>query len=209
MASELSLLKVGTLGEINIGAQLAATALLPLLGQLDLLLGAQFGLGQLIADLQAQLSAALNFNAQLVLPQLGLEAALSGALAAVALLQAQISAGLSPPTFTISLAANLKLIAELQVRLGGIQALLDLSLGIKLQGLNVQAALALALGVGPVALYGATGQPLAALLSQISSRDYQADAGIAPGDVVDALLLVSKAPGFYAAASVLFVMPPA
>ena len=133
----------------------------------------------------------------------------SQAIAAVATLQAQIAAGLAPPTFSLSIAANLKLIAELQARLGGIQALLDLSLGIKLQGLNIQAALALALGLGPVALYGASGQPLSALLTQISNRDYLTDAGLAPSDTVDALLLVSKAPGFYAAAGVLFLMPPA
>jgi hypothetical protein len=207
MPTPLTLMASGTLGEINVGAQLAVAALLPLIGQLDLLLGAQFGLGQLKAELIAQLDAALNLTITAVNPLDSILVAIAGALAAIAGLQASLSAGIALPSINVS--ASLEVIASLQVRIGGIQALLDLSLGIRLQGLGVHSALAAALSVGPVACYAATGQQLSTLLGQIGSRDYQGEIGIAPFDTVDAVLLLSKAPGFYAGASVLFVMPPA
>lgn len=206
MPTPLTLVTQGTLGDVNIGAKLAVAALLPLIAQLDLQLGAEFGLGQLKAELLAQLQAALDVQLSITNPAASLVTALAAAVQAVAALQAQIAAGITLPQ--IALSTSFEAIAALQVRLQGIQLMLDLAAGVRIQGLNVIAALEAAFGVGPVALYGATGQPLAALLSQIGGEDYAA-VGINNVDVCDALFLVSKSPNFRAAAAVLFPMPPA
>lgn len=206
MPTPLTLLTSGTLGDVNIGAKLAVAALLPLIAQLDLQLGADFGLGQLKAELLAQLQAALDIQVSITNPAASLVTALNAAVQALAALQAQVAAGLTLPQ--VALSANFEAIAALQVRLQGIQLMLDLAAGIRLQGLSAIAALEAAFGAGPVLLYGATGQPLAQLLGQISGEDYAAQ-GIQNLDVCDALFLVSKAPNFRSAAAVLFPMPPA
>jgi len=206
MPTPLTLLAQGTLGDVNIGARLAVAALLPLIAQIELHIGGAFGLGQLKADIQARLQAALEASIQIQNPSLSLLTAITAAIDAVAGLQAAAAAGVTLPGVSVN--ASLQAIASLQAQLSGLQLLLDLAAGVRLQGANVVGALNAALNVGPVALYGATGQPLAALLGQISGADY-ASVGIAPGDSCDALLLISKAPGFNAAAGVLFPVPPA
>jgi len=208
MPTPLTLLAQGTLADVNIGAKAAVLAILPLIAQLDLQLGAEFGLGQLKAEIQARLKAALEGAVQITAPSASLLVALQGALQSVVALQAALNAGgvLTPPG--ISASGSLQVIADLQARLTGLQLLLDLAAGVRLQGANLVGALNAALSVGPVALYGATGQLLPELLSQINGADY-ASVGINNTDTCDALLLLSKAPGFNAAAGLLFVVPPA
>lgn len=206
MPTPLKLLTQGTLGEINVGAKVAVLAILPLIAQLDLQLGADFGLGQLKLEIQSRLQAALQAAIQLQLPSASLLTALQGALQAVLAIQAALASGITPPS--LSIASTFQVIAELQAKLSGLQLMLDLAAGVRLQGANVVGAINAALSAGPVALYGATGQPLSALLGQIGGEDYAA-IGISDADVCDALFIISKAPGFYAGASVLFPMPPA
>jgi hypothetical protein len=206
MPTPYKLLTSGTLGEISLGTSLAVSSLLLLMAQLDLQLGATFGLGQLKADLMVQLQASLELSLSITNPAASLLAAVEGMIQALAALQAQIASGITLPQ--IALTANVDAIASLQLRIQGLQLLLDLALGLQVQVGEVIAALQAALSVGPVALYGATGQPLGALLNQMMSADY-AQVGLQGGDLCDALVLISKAPGFRAGASVLFPMPPA
>lgn len=206
MPSPYALQVSGTLAEINIGAAAAIAGLLPLIAQLEAILGAQFGLGALKLDLVAQLQASLQVGLTVQDPTLRLQASLKAALRAVAEIQAALAAGITLPT--INLSAKLSLLAALQVRIGGINLLLQAALAIKLAALNLYGQAQAALTVGPVALYTATNQTLADLLNQVSSHDYT-DSGLLPGDVVTMVVLVSKAPGFHAGASFLFPMPPA
>lgn len=87
--------------------------------------------------------------------------------------------------------------------------MLDAAIQVRIPATNLLTSLQAALSFGPVALYGATGQSMSDLALQLAANDYQSQVGIANGDTVDALFLVSKTPGFRAAASVLFLTPPA
>lgn len=207
MPTPLSLQAAGTLGSLNIGAAAAAAAIVPLLAQVDLLLGADFGLGSLKADLAAQYTAALQLSATITDPQLQMLTALNAALQAVAQIQGAIDAGLVLPSFQVNAGAQLQLLAALQVKLGAINLLIEAALGVKSAQLAFLTNLRAALDAGPAALYAATGQDLQALLSQISSHNY-GDAGFGAGDQVTGILILSKAPSFHAGASVLFPLPP-
>lgn len=208
MPTPLQLQVAGNLGQVNIGAAFAVAALLPVLAQLDAVLGAEFGLGSLKADLVAQYKAALDINISFTDPFGSLQIALAATLAAVAELEAAIAAGVTPPSLQIDITAQADLLVALQLKLAGINALLELAAQIRLAGLNAAGQLKAALGVGPVALYAATGQSLSGVLGQIAVQDYSAE-GFSPSDTVSVILIVSKAPGFQAGASVLFPMPPA
>jgi hypothetical protein len=193
---------------VNVGAAFAVAALIPVLAQLDAVLGAEFGLGSLKADLVAQYKAALDISISLTDPLGSLLAAFSATASALAELEAAIAAGIAPPSLQVDLTAQADLLVALQLKLGGINALLELAASVRLAGINAAGQLQAALGVGPVALYAATNQPLSTLLSQIAAQDYSAE-GFSPSDLVSAILILSKAPGFQAGASVLFPMPPA
>lgn len=208
MPTPYTLQAQGTLGAVTPGAALALAAILPLLGQIEVLLGAQFGLGALKADLTAQYKASLDLSIQVSNPAAQMQMALDAALATVATIQAAIQAGIVPPAFQVNAGLQLELIAALQIKLGAINALIELALGVRAAGLDFAGQLKAALSAGPVALYAATGQDIDAALAQISSHDYT-DAGFGPGDVVTVIVLVSKAPGFHAGASFLFPLPPA
>ena len=207
MPSPLSLQAKGTLGTITPGAALALAAIIPLLAQIDGLLGAEFGLGGLKGDLVAQYTAALNASVSLSNPLLQMTLALKAAADLVASIQSALDAGLVPPAFQVNVTTQLELLAALQVKLGAINALIELALGIKGDGLALAAQLQAALSVGPAAIYAATGQTLGDVVNQISGYDYS-DAELTPGDTVTAILILSKAPGFHAGASFLFPLPP-
>lgn len=207
MPTPYSLQASGTLGSLNPGAAAALVAITPLLAQIDGLLGAQFGLGSLKADLVAQYQASVSLAVTISDPLASMKAVLEASIAVVSQIQAALAAGIALPTFTVSAVTQLQLIAALQVKIGAINALIELALGVRLAGLNFAGQLQAALSAGPAALYAGTGQTLAASLAQISSHDYS-DAGLAPGDTVHVVVLVSKAPSFYAGASFLFPMPP-
>lgn len=207
MPTPYSLQASGTLGSLNPGAAAALVAIAPLLAQIDALLGAQFGLGGLKADLAAQYEASLSLTVSISNPLASMTAALEAAISLVAQIQAALAAGVIMPAFSVSAVTQLELVAALQIKLGAINALIELALGVRLDGLTFAGQLQAALSAGPAALYAATGQTLAAALSQIGSHDYS-DVGLAPGDTVHVVVLVSKAPSFYAGASFLFPMPP-
>lgn len=199
------LLTHGTLGELNVGATAAVAILVPLIAQFDLLLTGS--LGPLKAELVAQLQAALQASASIQVPTFSLAIAIQAALQTILALKAQLAAGIPIPT--IALDASLSAVAALKLKLQGLELALEAALAIKLQALNAVAGLEAALNFGPVALYGATGQAMAAAALQMSSNDYAGQVGIQDSDTVDFLLIISKTPGFRAAAGVLFPVPPA
>jgi hypothetical protein len=80
---------------------------------------------QLLAELQGKLQAALNIQAALSIQLPSLSAQLEGALEVATRLQAMLSAGLtvSPPGVTLSIEAQLAVIAELTAKIAALLAI--------------------------------------------------------------------------------------
>jgi len=179
----------------------------PLAAQIDVALWGSLGLGSLQADLSARLQAAIQASVDLGLhisnPYIGFQAALEG----VVQLQAQIMAALSGAIPAVSidasaqLAANAALIADLELRLGGLNAMLDAVLKVKLPAVNLVAGLR----VGPVTLLAWEDEPKSEVLMEITkildSSDYS-------GANTYGVLLLTKSPDAYAGiASCLIKLP--
>ena len=194
----------GPLSALNVGASLAASAMLPLLGQINLLLTGAFGLGPLKADFMAQYQAALNISISFGDPIAMLKAAIAAVLSVTASLSAALALGIPPINLQVS--ASLALMAALEVKLGGINLLLDLSLGVRLAGINFLAQLRAALSAGPVAMYGWQELPLASLMGEVGGYNWAAD-GFYPGDPTMGVLLIAKEPSAAAGFSFLFGLP--
>lgn len=196
------------LGAINVGANLAAAAILPLLAQVNLLLTGAFGLGPLKADLVAQFKAAVAISVSFGDPIAMLKAAIAAILNVTASLQAALALGI--PTPSIQVSASIALAAALQVKLGGINLLIDLSLGVRLKGLNFLAQLNGALSLGPATLYTWSDQPMSAFASDVATHNWTID-GYNPADPlcrVSGVMIMAKDPSVYAGFSFLFPMPP-
>lgn len=190
------------IGSFNIGAALAASAMAPLLAQLNFLLIDPFGLGSLKADFSAQFKAQLNFSITFIDPIASLKAAIAGVLGVVASLQASLALGIPP--LGIQVSASLGLAAALSVKLAGINLLIDLTLGVRLVGINFLAQLTAAISAGPVVAYGWSGITTTTLKSQIAAYNFGVD-GFAPLDTVSGVMLLTKDPGAFTAMSFLFV----
>lgn len=143
--------------ELSLGGLMPGIVLLipPLLAGFDLVLTGSFGLGALLADLSAQLTAALSIQAQIGIqisnPFAAIEAQLQALVQVGASLQAALSLGLPSVavTFSASLSANAAVAAALGLQIGGIQALIKASLALKIPIV----ALLAALEVGPADLF--------------------------------------------------------
>lgn len=144
------------LGPLNlVDVNPAVPIINPLAAQIDVALFGSLGLGSLQSDLSARLSAVLQANANIGLhisnPYVGFQMALAG----IAQLQAQISAALSGAIPVVSveatsqLAANAAIITDLELRLAGLNAIIDAMAEAKLPATNFAAKLA----VGPVWVY--------------------------------------------------------
>jgi len=190
------------LGSINVGAAASATALAPLLAQLNLMLTDPFGIGALKADFVGQFKAQVNFSVQFADPIALLKATISSALSIVASLSASLALGLPP--LSIQISASLGLAAALSVKIGGINALIDLTLGVRLAGVNFLAQLNAAIGAGPVVGYGWSGISLATLQGELASYNFGAD-GFLPFDTVSGVMLLTKDPGAFTGMQFLFV----
>lgn len=199
----MSVVLIGSfpLGAINVSLSGAVTLVLPLLAQFDLLLTGSFGLGSLLADLSLQLNAALNVQVTLGLsisnPFASLLAQLNAILQIQAGIQASLSLGLPVVSLTISanISAAASISATLALKLGGIQALIDLSLRIKLPVINFLANLDLS--AGPLVLLSIGYASGSTLLS--SGAEYNALCGanlggINPGDPVFGVIILTKSP---------------
>ena len=192
------------LGGINVGASLAATAIVPLLAQLQAMLTASFGLGALKADLVAQFKASIGISVAFGDPIAQLKMAIQASIQVVAGLQAALALGL--PTISVQVSVSLQIAAVLQIKIGGINLLIDLTLGVRLAGVSFLAQLQAALSAGPATLYAWTNTPMNTIQSQIGSYLFNAD-GFNPGDNVSGVMILAKDPSFYAGASFLFLMP--
>lgn len=186
------------------GSANAAASILPLLAQIQLLLTGAFGLGPLKADLLAQFNAAVGFSIAFGNPLIALKGAVAATAQILAALRAALAIGIAPPTFSVS--ASLKLAATLQLKLGGINLLIDLSLGIRLAGINFLAQLNLALSLGGLQLYAWEGQDMVTTKAQIAAYNFGPD-GFPPLTQVYGVMLVTATPG--ASGSFKFLFNPA
>lgn len=185
----------GTLGNINVRVAGALSVLNPLLLQIDLTLFGSLGIGSLLFGLQTELDAALDFQVQLGLTGLPNIAAI---LAAIAGLQASLVLGIGLPDVSLSLSSSLALSAGIAAQIGGLSALVDAAVALKIPATTLAGQLEAALGAGPVFVVAWDGVSLSSAGSSISA-DFSAGMtlgpnSIAPSDITYGVLLVTKAP---------------
>ncbi len=184
-----------TLGEVLPGIVLIIP---PLLAQFDLTLTGQFGLGALLADISAQLNAAISVQVnilQISNPFEAIQAQLQALLMVQASLTAALTLGLPSvsASFTASLSANLAISTELGLQIGGIQLLIQAGLAIKIPIIDLLASLS----VGPVDILtiGFTGTDT--LASSGAGYAALASTGIGtllPTDQVFGVIILTKVP---------------
>ena len=192
------------IGGINVSAAAALGLVVPLFAQLDLALFGAFGLGPI------QASIALQFQASL---DLALSIGLSitdpfGDIMALANLLASLS--ISLPTISVdasaALATNIALAAALAIQLGGISALIELMLAVKLPVVEFFAGLAAALSAGPVFLLnfesdvpsGGLAVAGGQIAAQFAAGLVSGANTIAPGEPVFGIILLTKEPTVFA-----------
>ena len=201
-----------TLGEINIGLAVGIGLMNPLLLQLDLFLTGQFGLGPFLAEVQVQFQAAISATLQLSIGISNPLQALQALLAALVQIQASIAVALAFPLPIVSIQASAQLSAiatlsgALALKIGGIKALLSAGLAVKIPALKFVGQISAALSAGPVHLLTFTGDPLINAGAQIQSQ-FAAGLGpsdpIAPGTLVDGIIIVTKDPAVFNALGVI------
>lgn len=202
-----------TLLDINVGAAAAVALMIPLSAQLDLALFGAFGLGALQADLSAQFSAALALNASLSISLSNPIAAFLASLSALIQVQASIQLAISfgIPTIGIeiglSISASAAITASLGIKLGGIAALIELALSIKLQASMFIGELVASLSAGPIDLlaFGFDAPITAAAVGAQASVLFNGGLpGILGTDQVYGIMMVTKAPSASIAMQALF-----
>ncbi len=180
-----------TLGEVLPGIVLIIP---PLLAQFDLTLTGQFGLGALLADISAQLNAAISVQVnilQISNPFAAIQAQLQALLMVQASLTAALALGL--PSVSASFTASLSVNPELGLQIGGIQLLIQAGLAIKIPIIDLLASLS----VGPVDILtiGFTGTDT--LASSGAGYAALASTGIGtllPTDQVFGVIILTKVP---------------
>lgn len=168
----------GNLIDFNASGALAVGIINPLSAQLDFSLFGSIGLGAIQANLQAQLQAALKASLDIGLgisnPFIGFQMALAG----IAQLQAQITAALSGAIPTVSidatgqLAANAALIGILELQIGGLQALIDGMLQLKMPAVQLAADFAAALALGPIKVLAWSLEDMTSVKAQIDTLGF-------------------------------------
>lgn len=216
----MSVVVIGSfpLGGINLAANGSVSLAGPALKQLDLALTSPFGLGSIVGDLRGQLQAALSAQKTLaasLIVQVGFAAQLKATLSLQAQLAALIKAQASL-TFALSslpalnlqitgsIAAAAALSAKLAVRVSGIKSLVSAGLSAKIQAVDFFADLSAQLSAGPVVLLSignAGSNTLASAGSELDTLFSSGVGGIAPGDTVYGLVLVTKSASAWAAIS--------
>lgn len=194
----------GTLANIDIGVAGALGVLNPLLAQVDLTLFGSLGVGAIQANLQAQLTAALQAQLDIGLSIANPLAGFQIALAGLAQLQAQITAALAGSIPAVSLdvttqlSASAAFAAALEAQIGGLEALIQAGIAVRMPALTLAGQLQGALDAGPVFVISWENVPLANAGSSINS-DFGAGLvlgpnNIDPSDTTYGILLVTKAP---------------
>ena len=157
--------------DVNPAIGKAINVINPLAAQVDASLFKSFGLGDTEHDLKTRLTAAMQLNPGLNItnPYEWLQQVLAGILQ----FEAQIKAALALPpfeaSFTPELAANAAIIADLKLRLGAIQAMIDALIKVKTPAVGLAGELEAKLKVGPVTIMAWTGETLPSVASQLTS----------------------------------------
>mgnify|MGYP001483989540 CR=1 FL=1 len=198
-----------TLADVNIGLLAALGLLNPLALQIDLFVNAQLGLGPLLADLEIQLNAAFAAFAavglQVSFPFFAVNALLAVLANLTATIQAAIALGLPSVSLTLSaqLTALADLIGFLEFRIGGIRALIEAGVGLKIPALELIAQMnaTLTAKVHLISFTGDflinTGADIAALFAAgLGPPDY-----IDPFEVCHGVLMVTNDIGAYGSLS--------
>jgi hypothetical protein len=206
--------------DFNVGAAAAVALLNPLGAQVDALLA--LGLGPFQALLAAQFNAALAASASLALTISDPLSALRAAIAAVAQLQAALSAALALPPIQLSLSAELTasaaLAATLQGQLGGLQLLIRAALAIKIPAIQAAAQAYADLNVGPffaIAFSGSsTAEVSSWLAGEVGSGGLTADSLTLPptlptfGVLIFAAASIAADASAFAAFNAIISVPP-
>jgi hypothetical protein len=190
------------IGGINIAAAASLGIVAPLFAQLDLALFGAFGLGGLQADISAQFNAAVAAQISVSLTIQDPTLLLSG----LANLMANIQLALNLPVPALDIGANVSLALALGLRLGGISALIEAMLAVKLPAVAFFAALAAALSVGPVFLLnfdnptisGGLAGAGAQIAAQFAAGLVDGGDFITPIEPALGIILVTKSPSVFA-----------
>lgn len=188
-----------SLGQVNIGANLAIAALIPVLAEIDVQIGL---IGSLKADASAQFNAAVNFQTNFANPITTLINAIKASIQVIAGLQASLALGIPP--LTVQISASVSIAAAALVKLGLLNAAIDVALGVVGVGANALAGIQGAASAGPVVGYGWSGITMSALESQFAAYNFGAD-GFSPSTPVYGILILTGAPSAFAGLSVLFL----
>ena len=187
------------IGGINIAAAASLGIIAPLFVQLDLALFGAFGLGGIQADISAQFNAAVQAQISVSLTIQNPALLLSGLANLMA--NIQLALNLPIPSIALDIGANISLALALGIRLGGISALIEAALAVKLPAVAFFAALAAALSAGPVFLLNFDNITLAGAGGEIAS---QFSAGLVDGgdfitavEAVQGIILLTKSPSVF------------
>lgn len=200
MPNPFHLAAEGTLGHVNVGAALAAAAIIPLIAELDLAISF---VGGLKLELSASFNAAVNFNISFTNPLAALAAAIQASIQVIAGLQAALALGIPP--LSISISASVAFAAAISAKIGLLNLFIDIALGIVGVGASFLADLQASLGAGPVALYEWDGQSMAGLQGQIATYNFNGD-GFPPLSTVYGVMLMTAAPSAYVGMQFLFAI---
>jgi hypothetical protein len=201
----ISILGALPVGGINIAAAGSVGLATGLISQLDLALFGSFGLGGASADLSLQFSAALDAEVQI-----GVQISdPTQTLLALANLLAGLSIGL--PTVNLqanaALSANIASAAAISAQLGGISALIEAALAVKVPAVNFFTQIAAAISAGPLFLINFSDTSIAGGLAEagleigtlFSEGLVSGSDAIAPFDPVYGVVIVTKDPAAFAA----------
>lgn len=197
--SDFQLVLSGNLGQLNVGASLAAAAIIPLIAEIDIAINF---IGGLKADFSAQFNAAVNFQINFSNPLLTLSIAISASAQIIAGLQAALALGIPP--LTVSISASIAIAAAAQLKIGLLNLAIDVALGVVGVGVSFLAELQASIGAGPVTLYGWSGIPMSTLQGEIATHNFLAD-GFTPASSVYGVMLLTAAPSAFVGMQFLFL----
>jgi hypothetical protein len=202
-----------SLGEINVALSAAIGLITPLTAQLDLALFGSFGLGAIQADLSAQFNAALSLSASLSFalgnPIANYQQALVALITAQASITAALAAGIPAIGVDIGLqlSSTAAITGALGAKLGGISALIEAALQVKLGASQLMAEFTSSLSAGSVDIlaFGFDAPNTAAQVGADASVLFNGGLpGIQAGDNVSGVMIVTKNPSAAAAIAALF-----
>lgn len=201
----------GTLGDLVVALPLVIGLMNPMLAQVDLQLFGPFGLGGLLAELEAQLTATLAGTIGI-----GFQNPLDPLYQLLASVEAAISAVLAGnfglPTIEVN--AQLAAMASIEAKIEGITLLLELGLSLKIPIVQFIADLQAALTAGPFGMWvfsgpcHTVGDEMQNLFTNGIGSPPMVGSAIGPLDQVFGILLLTKSPQAAASFEPIFGAPP-